>query len=75
MTCYGESSTVVISQLPVSEWHGMIGDNTVADAILDRIVHNSHRLELGGESMRKIVAEKEEKQTSAKEKEENKGDC
>ena len=63
---YGESSTVVISQLPVSEWHGMIGDNTVADAILDRIVHNSHRLELGGESMRKIVAEKEE---------ENRGDC
>ncbi len=50
---YGESSTVVISQLPVSEWHGIIGDNTVADAILDRIVHNSHRLELGGESMRK----------------------
>ena len=50
---YGESSTVVISQLPVSEWHGIIGDNTVADAILDRIIHNSHRLELGGESMRK----------------------
>lgn len=51
---YGESSTVMISQLPVSEWYGVIGDNTVADAILDRIVHNSHRLELGGESMRKI---------------------
>ena len=51
---YGENSTVMISQLPVSEWYGVIGDNTVADAILDRIVHNSHRLELGGESMRKI---------------------
>ena len=56
---YGENSSVMISQLPVSEWHGTIGDNTVADAILDRLVHNSHRLELGGESMRKVVAEKE----------------
>ena len=56
---YGESSTVVISQLPVSEWHGIIGDNTVADAILDRIVHNSHRLELGGESMRKTKGTEE----------------
>ncbi len=72
---YGESSTVVISQLPVSEWHGIIGDNTVADAILDRIVHNSHRLELGGESMRKIVAEKEAKQEFVKGKEENRDDC
>lgn len=51
---YGENSTVMISQLPVSEWYGAIGDNTLADAILDRIVHNSYRLELGGESMRKI---------------------
>ena len=58
---YGENSTVLISQLPVSEWYGSIGDNTLADAILDRIVHNSHRLELGGESMRKIVAEAEKR--------------
>ena len=72
---YGESSTVIISQLPVGEWYNSIGDNTVADAILDRVIHNSHRLELGGESMRKIVAEKEEKQVSAKEKEGNRGDC
>ena len=64
---YGESSTVMISQLPVSEWYGTIGDNTLADAILDRIVHNSHRLELGGESMRKIEAEKTEKQGLGKE--------
>lgn len=56
---YGENSTVIISQLPVSEWYAAIGDNTVADAILDRLIHNSHRLELGGESMRKVVAEKE----------------
>ena len=64
---YGESSTVMISQLPVSEWYDTIGDNTLADAILDRIVHNSHRLELGGESMRKIEAEKTEKQGLGKE--------
>ena len=50
------------------EWYGAIGDNTLADAILDRIVHNSHRLELGGESMRKIEAEKTEKQAPEKEK-------
>ncbi len=56
---YGENSTVIISQLPVSEWYAAIGDNTVADAILDRLIHNSYRLELGGESMRKVVAQKE----------------
>ena len=50
---YGENSTVMVSQLPVSEWYNVIGDNTLADAILDRLVHNSHRIELGGESMRK----------------------
>lgn len=56
---YGESFTMVISQLPVSEWYNAIGDNTLPVAILDRIVHNSHRLELGGESMRKVVAERQ----------------
>lgn len=50
---YGENSTVIVSQLPVSEWYAAIGDNTVADAVLDRLIHNSHRLELRGESMRK----------------------
>ena len=59
---YGESSTVMISQLPVSEWYSAIGDNTLADAILDRIVHNSYRLELGGESMRKVMEAKEKRQ-------------
>ena len=58
----------MISQFPVNEWYGTIGDNTLADAILDRIVHNSHRLELGGESMRKIESEKTEKQVLKKEK-------
>ncbi|MES2514706.1 MAG: IS21-like element helper ATPase IstB [Bacteroidota bacterium] len=50
---HGKSSTIVTSQVPVSKWYDIIGEQTVADAILDRIVHESHRLELKGESMRK----------------------
>lgn len=52
---YHNSSTIVISQLPVKEWYNMIGNATVADALMDRLVHNSHRIELGGESMRKLA--------------------
>ena len=48
-----QSSTVVISQLPTEQWYGSIGDNTLADAIRDRLMHNAHRLQLKGESMRK----------------------
>lgn len=50
---YGKRSTIVTSQLPVSAWHEAIGDPTLADAILDRLVHNAHKIELKGESMRK----------------------
>ena len=50
---YGRKSTIVTSQLPVTSWHEAIGDPTLADAILDRIVHNAHKIELKGESMRK----------------------
>ena len=46
-------STIVTSQLPVSEWHGSLGDATIADAILDRLVHNAHRIELRGDSLRR----------------------
>ncbi|ELG4786595.1 ATP-binding protein, partial [Vibrio vulnificus] len=46
---------IVISQLPVKEWYNMIGNATVADALMDRLVHNSHRIELGGKSMRKLA--------------------
>jgi DNA replication protein DnaC len=59
---HGKTSTIITSQVPVSKWHDIIGEQTVADAILDRIVHESHRLELKGESMRKknrVVHEKE----------------
>lgn len=50
---HGKGSLIVTSQVPVSKWHDVIGDKTMADAILDRIVHQSHRVELKGESMRK----------------------
>jgi DNA replication protein DnaC len=50
---YSVSSTIVTSQLEPKHWHSFIGDDTVADAICDRLVHNAHRLVLKGESMRK----------------------
>ena len=50
---HGKHSTVVISQLPTEQWYASIGDNTLADAILDRLMHNAHRMQLNGESMRK----------------------
>ena len=53
---YGRHSTMITCQLPVDRWHEIIGDPTYADAILDRLVHNAHRIELGGESMRKAAA-------------------
>lgn len=52
---HGSTSTIMISQLPTDEWYAAIGDNTLADAILDRLMHNAHRLSLKGESMRKIL--------------------
>ena len=48
------NSTIITSQLPVNEWYEYLNNNTIADAILDRVVHSSHRIELQGESMRKI---------------------
>lgn len=48
------TSTLMISQLPTDQWYASIGDNTLADAILDRLMHNAHRLPLKGESMRKL---------------------
>jgi DNA replication protein DnaC len=54
---YGHTSTLVTSQIPVAQWHTWIGDPTLADAILDRLVHNSHKLTLKGPSRRKETAE------------------
>jgi len=48
------SSTIVATQLPIESWHDNIGDQTIADAILDRLIHNAHKINLKGESMRKL---------------------
>ena len=50
---YQTASTMMVSQLPVDQWYAVIGDNTLADAIFDRLIHNAHRLTSKGESMRK----------------------
>lgn len=58
---YGRRSTIVTSQLPVERWHEIIGDPTYADAILDRLVHNAHRVELAGESLRRTRTKQAQK--------------
>lgn len=54
---YGRGATLVASQIPVDRWHDLIGDPTLADAILDRVIHNAHRIQLRGESLRKKKAQ------------------
>jgi DNA replication protein DnaC len=50
---HGLRSTLITSQVPITQWHKSIGDATIADAILDRLLHNSHKMKLNGDSMRK----------------------
>jgi len=59
---HGLRSTIVTSQLPVKKWHDTIGDPTVADAFLDRIIHNAHRIELEGPSICKQQSEEGEQE-------------
>lgn len=54
---YGISSTVITGQLEPKNWHGIIGDETIADAICDRLVHSAHRIKLSGESVRRATGE------------------
>lgn len=56
---HGRKSTVIVSQLPVNKWHDTIGDATIGDAICDRIIHTAHRIDLKGESVRKLYARKD----------------
>lgn len=56
---YNHKSTIVASQIPVSNWYDIIGEGTVADAILDRLVNSSHRIDLKGESLRKGILKEE----------------
>jgi len=51
---HGLASTIVATQLPITSWHENIRDPTIADAILDRLIHNAHKINLKGESMRKL---------------------
>lgn len=51
---YGQAATLIATQIPVADWHSQVPDPTLADSILDRLVHNAHRLQLKGESMRKL---------------------
>jgi len=53
---HASKSTILTSQLPTTKWHSYIGDATLADAILDRLLHNAHKLELKGKSMRKMMS-------------------
>jgi hypothetical protein len=55
---YQRSSTLITSQLPVNAWHDSVGDATLGDAILDRLIHNAHRIEVHGPSMREKIAKK-----------------
>jgi DNA replication protein DnaC len=59
---HGRCSTIITSQVPVSMWHEVIGEQTIADAILDRIVHDAHRIEMKGESLRKKRMPKNEEE-------------
>ena len=61
---YDARSIVITSQLPVAQWYDIIGEPTLADAILDRVVHNAYRIELKGESMRKLkLSAREQRET------------
>lgn len=53
---HGITSTIISSQIPTEKWHDTIGDPTIADAVLDRLVHNAHMISMKGESMRKLMA-------------------
>jgi DNA replication protein DnaC len=64
----GTRSTLITSQLPVEHWHDYLGDPTLADAILDRLVHSAHKLHLEGESMRKRTAASTDKDSTNKKK-------
>ena len=59
---HGKASTIITSQVPVSKWHEIIGEQTIADAILDKIVHDAHRIEMKGDSLRKKRQQKFEEE-------------
>ena len=64
----GTRATLITSQLPVEHWHDYLGDPTLADAILDRLLHSAHQLHLEGDSMRKRTAPGADKTVAGKKK-------
>ena len=72
---YDTRSILITSQLPVSQWYEVIGDPTLADAILDRVIHNAYRIELKGESMRKLKLTAQEKRETMKPNEHDQQDA
>lgn len=56
---HGKGASIITSQLPVNKWYDVIGEQTIADAILDRVVHSAHRIEIKGESLRKKITEQQ----------------
>jgi DNA replication protein DnaC len=63
---HGLASTIITTQLPIANWHDTIKDPTIADAILDRLIHNAHKITLKGESMRKLRSDLTNKKNSEK---------
>ena len=61
---YDRKATLITSQYPVSAWHGLFRDPTLADAIMDRLTHHSHRIELTGRSLRELAPEKRAPKTA-----------
>ena len=57
---YDNASTLIASQIPCTNWHELFPDPTLADAILDRVIHNAHKLNVTGDSMRKTLAARED---------------
>ena len=69
---YQRRSTILTSQLPIAHWHEQIGDPSIADSIMDRLVHNAYRIELSGESMRKQRSRKPDPELPSAETKETK---
>jgi len=69
---YQRRSTILTSQLPITHWHEQIGDPSIADSIMDRLVHNAYRIELSGESMRKQRSRKPDPELPSAESKETK---
>ena len=60
---HGKRATIITSQLPIKKWYEVIGETTIADAILDRVLNNAQRIELKGDSLRRKTEKKDDNET------------